>query len=193
MRSVAMVICLYAIAAVPACDSSNSADRAEENSDPVMAFDTGSVQIETAADTFHLTVEIAERDDQKVHGLMERLRLPETSGMLFLYSELQDSSSGFWMFRTRIPLDIAYLGDNGQILSIAAMEPCSSPYTQSCMMYAAGVRYCAALEVNRGFFTRRRIGLGDRVVLNRKAAEPASSPAPLCEAGSSEQSAQPNT
>jgi uncharacterized membrane protein (UPF0127 family) len=183
MRQARMLIALFLIAVVPACDPGQPDARSDENLDPVLAFDTGTIQIETPADTFRLVVEIAESAEQKVLGLMERSTLPEASGMLFLYSELQDSASGFWMFRTRIPLDIAYLGQGGHILSILPMEPCSSPYAQSCTTYASGVPYCAALEVNRGFFSRRKITAGHRVVLMSVGERDTSSAGPSRSSG----------
>jgi uncharacterized protein len=97
---------------------------------------------------------------------MERRTLAENAGMLFLYPTVQPESSAFWMFRTRIPLDIAFVDDSGVIRSIRAMEPCTSDLAQACQSYPAGASYRAALEVNRGYFDRKRIRLGDRVVLD---------------------------
>jgi uncharacterized protein len=134
---------------------------------PPIQWDTGTVRIYTATDTFVLSVEIAERADQRAYGLMERPTLPEDAGMIFLYPGEQAGQVGFWMFRTRIPLDIAFLDADGVILTILAMEPCPSPEPRSCPSYPPNVPYRAALEVNQGYFARRGIGVGDRVVLER--------------------------
>lgn len=134
---------------------------------PVVALDTGTVFIETRSDTFQLSVEIAETPNQRQIGLMERLQLPEDEGMIFLSYEESDSSTGFWMFRTRIPLDIAYLDRDGTIVSIRNMAPCQSRYVTGCPTYAADVPFWGALEVNGGYFDSRGIGLGDRVTLRR--------------------------
>lgn len=131
---------------------------------PAIAFDTAAVLVETETDTFRLSVELAETPEQKAYGLMERPHLPEEHGMLFLYAEPQPAGSGFWMFRTRIPLDIAFLDDEGRIVAILAMEPCESPNPAVCRTYSPGVPYSAALEVNRGYFERRGVEVGDRVV-----------------------------
>jgi uncharacterized protein len=130
-------------------------------------FDTGTVRIYTATDTFVLRVEIAERSDQRAYGLMERPSLPEDAGMIFLYPGEQPGQAGFWMFRTRIPLDIAFLDADGAILTILAMDPCPSAEPRSCPTYPPNVPYHAALEVNRGYFAQHGIDVGDRVVLER--------------------------
>lgn len=149
---------------LPSCgrDQSPGADAADT---PLLVFDTVALRIATASDTLPLRAELAVTDEQRAMGLMERSALPADAGMLFWFQEPQPDSTGFWMFRTRIPLDIAYLGPEGEIRSIRAMEPCTSPDPRWCPSYPAGAEYRAALEVNRGFFERHGIGVGDRVLL----------------------------
>ncbi|MGI9179399.1 MAG: DUF192 domain-containing protein [Longimicrobiaceae bacterium] len=132
---------------------------------PLASFDTARVQIVTASDTLSLRVEVAGTEEQRASGLMERPSLPADAGMLFTYTAEQPGDRGFWMYRTQIPLDIAFLDEEGQILVILAMEPCTSPDPQWCPGYPPGVPYHAALEVNQGYFARHGIGPGDRVVL----------------------------
>jgi uncharacterized membrane protein (UPF0127 family) len=85
--------------------------------------------------------------------------------MLFLYETRQDSSDGFWMFRTLIPLDIAFMDSAGSIVAIRSMEPCTSPNPEWCPEYAPDAAYWSALEVNRGIFARYGITEGHRVQL----------------------------
>ncbi|MFW6200946.1 MAG: DUF192 domain-containing protein [Gemmatimonadota bacterium] len=132
---------------------------------PAVAFDTTAARIETEADTFPLTVEVAETDEQRGYGLMERTSLPEDHGMIFRYGSPQPPDAGFYMYRTRIPLDIAFVDGDGRIVAIERMEPCESPYPASCPRYAPGEPYTAALEVNAGYFEARGIEVGDRVIV----------------------------
>jgi uncharacterized protein len=132
---------------------------------PNIAWETGEVRIETADDTIPVRVEIAASDEQRALGLMHRTSLPEDSGMLFAYDTLQPAEGSFWMFNTRIPLDIAFLDADGVIVSIRQMEPCASPYPQWCPSYEAGAPFQYALEMNLGWFERRGAAVGDRVVL----------------------------
>jgi uncharacterized membrane protein (UPF0127 family) len=143
----------------------------------LIAFDTAHIRVLSRADTTSLTVELARTTDQQTMGLMERRELAPDAGMLFLYSSMQPESSAFWMFRTRIPLDIAFIDSAGVIRSLQTMAPCTSVLAAGCPNYAAGARYIAALEVNAGWFARKRIQVGDRVLLQdtvsrRRASRP---------------------
>lgn len=132
---------------------------------PRLAFDQTEIMIQTEDGTTPLQVELATDPQQRSRGLMDRARLPTNAGMLFVYPEAQSPLSGFWMFRTRIPLDIAFLNAQGKILAIQSMTPCASADQVRCPSYLAGVPYTAALEVNRGFFERHGITVGDRIQL----------------------------
>jgi uncharacterized membrane protein (UPF0127 family) len=103
-------------------------------------------------------------------GLMERRTLPPDAGMLFLYSAVQPESSAFWMFRTRIPLDIAFIDSVGTIKTVTTMQPCASALAQGCPNYPAKARYIAALEANAGYFAKQRRAAGDRVLLSDTVA-----------------------
>jgi uncharacterized membrane protein (UPF0127 family) len=135
---------------------------------PPMSFETGIARIETESDTFVVNVQIAESDDQRRVGLMRRESLAADSGMIFVFPREQPADGVFWMFQTLVPLSIAFLDADGRIGSIRDMEPCPSPYPQYCPNYEARVPFTAALEVNRGYFDRQGIGVGDRVVLVRE-------------------------
>lgn len=161
-RWVIPIAAAVVLAGQSACDPR---DRTPWLTDSPVAFDTAELVIETADTMLRMTVEIAATPDQRAYGLMERTSLPPEHGMLFTYPAPQDPESGFWMFRTRIPLDIAFLDETGAIRAIRQMEPCESPNPRLCPVYAGGVPWVAALEVNRGFFGRHGIGLGDRVRL----------------------------
>ncbi|WP_227370213.1 DUF192 domain-containing protein [Halomonas sp. M20] len=124
-----------------------------------------SIVIEGKNETYRLVAEIARTPQERSFGLMERDRLAEEAGMLFVYTQRQPASSGFWMYRTRIPLDIAFLGNDGEIRAIRSMPPCESEQVARCPSYPAGVPFHAALEVNAGYFDARGIKVGDRLTL----------------------------
>jgi uncharacterized protein len=131
----------------------------------VMAFDTATVRLATRRDTLRLSLELARDTAQRTMGLMERRHLAENAGMLFVYDSTQGADAAFWMYRTRIPLDIAYLDSTGVIRSILGMVPCSATLIQGCPSYPPGVPYRYALEMNAGFFARKSIVAGDRLVV----------------------------
>ena len=151
------------LAAVFLCGCRSEADPGAENT--VVQFDTGTVIIEAATDTVRMKVELARTETQQQYGLMDRSKLAPERGMLFLYDTVQDTSSGFWMFRTKIPLDVAFIDSTGTVVAIRAMEPCKSPQSEWCTGYTPGKRYQSGLEVNRGYFQQHGIGIGAKVRL----------------------------
>jgi len=102
-----------------------------------------------------VTAEIADNQDLRAQGLMNRDSLPENHGMLFVYGTAEVRS--FWMRNTRIPLDIAFIDANNTIINIEQMEPQSDQnyYSQGPMMYA--------LEMDQGWFEANGVGPGDRL------------------------------
>ena len=91
-------------------------------------------------------------------GLMFRDELEENSGMLFAFQE--EGQKYFHMKDTTIPLDIAFINKEGIIESIKELVPLSTVPVSS----ESNVLY--ALEVNRGWFEKNGIGVGDRVLDN---------------------------
>lgn len=144
-----------------ACDDTDSGSAAY---DPLVAFDTIEVVILAGADTTRITAELADTGARRAYGLMERADLPESHGMLFVYPNTQESTGGFWMYLTRVPLDIAFLDPDGTIVAILAMDPCRSPNPDLCHGYSPGVPYRGALEVRQGFLERNGIATGHRVI-----------------------------
>jgi uncharacterized protein len=137
----------------------------EAEASPLITFDTSHVRIVSRTDTIPLLVELARTPSEKTMGLMERTRMADSAGMLFIYDAMQPATAGFWMFRTKIPLDIAFVDSAGVIRSIRNMVPCTTATAVNCPTYEPGVPYRAALEVNAGFFQARKVAVGDLVML----------------------------
>src|SRR5687768_3721518 len=132
-----------------------------------VAFDTATAWIRTGADSTSLVVELARTEAQKTYGLMARPTLDPNSGMVFLYDSIQPGTAGFWMWRTRMPLDIAFIDTAGVIVRTFSMEPCASDmYAESCDQYLPNVPYRAALEVNKGWFATHGVREGALVRLD---------------------------
>lgn len=68
-------------------------------------------------------------------------------GMLFVFDG--DSTNGFWMKNTLIPLSIAFADDTGAVVSTADMVPCPAG-TKSCPVTKAASPYRYAVEVPSG-------------------------------------------
>lgn len=102
-----------------------------------------------------IKVEVARAEKEKERGLMFRERMGKDEGMLFVYE--REEGLSFWMKNTRLPLSIAFIDKGGKIVDIQDMEPFSLETHAS----AYPARY--ALEMNRGWFAREGIKVGDLV------------------------------
>ncbi len=107
-----------------------------------------------------VAVRIARTPEQRAHGLMEVPELPDGAGMWFAYDE--DRTGGFWMKNTLVPLDITYVGADGDIVDVAEAVPCES---DPCPTYPPATAYRNVLEVPAGFLDRIGAGVGDTVRL----------------------------
>ena len=131
---------------------------------PAPDFPAGTIRIVSGSDTFAARVEIASTARQRRAGLSRRTKLNDDAGMLFLFESEQPRGSAFWMYRTRIPLGIAFLDSALVIREIREMRPCRSPLSLFCPSYPADVPFHAALELPGGYFARHGVGIGDRVL-----------------------------
>ena len=102
-----------------------------------------------------IKVEVARTEKEQERGLMFRERMGKDEGMLFVYE--REEMLSFWMKNTRLPLSIAFIDKDGKIVDIQDMEPFSLETHTS----AGPARY--ALEMNRGWFAREGIKVGDIV------------------------------
>lgn len=91
-------------------------------------------------------------------GLMFIKKLDENLGILFVTREEQTLS--FWMKNTYIPLDIAYINKNLEIVDIHTMKPLDLTSIKS--QHPASY----ALEVNAGYFKKHNIKIGDKIKIN---------------------------
>jgi len=105
--------------------------------------------------------EAADTPTKREMGLMNRTRLNEDSGMLFIFPAQEQQS--FWMKNMRIPLDIVFITADKHVLEIyASVPPCTG---DPCALYTSSAPIKYVLEVNSGFSARNGIASGDPVVI----------------------------
>lgn len=107
-----------------------------------------------------VVAEIADTQETRNRGFMEREQIPDGTGMLFVFE--RDQILRFWMKNTPHPLSIAYIDSTGKIRDIYHMTPFSMANWTS----TVSVRY--ALEVPQGWFEKKSITVGDKVVIPGK-------------------------
>jgi uncharacterized membrane protein (UPF0127 family) len=105
-----------------------------------------------------ITAEVADTPEIRRVGLMHRDEMPRDHGMLFIFEKTDFQR--FYMKNTRIPLDIAFIREDGTVDQVKQMKPYSLERTYS----QHKVKY--ALEMNEGWFEAHGLGPGDRVDLS---------------------------
>ena len=102
-----------------------------------------------------LRVEIADNPRALEKGLMFRKELEEDAGMLFKFQSPQVMN--FWGLNTYIPLDIAFVDLDDNIVKISRIAPLDLSAVSS------EERCVIAIEANEGFFKENNISVGHRI------------------------------
>jgi uncharacterized membrane protein (UPF0127 family) len=107
-----------------------------------------------------LHVRIAETQPERAAGLMHVMALAPDDGMAFVFDG--PVTDGFWMKDTLIPLSVAFVGEDGRILSESDMDPCTA---DPCPTYPASAPYTMAIEANLGWFHDHGVRVGSKARL----------------------------
>ncbi len=102
-----------------------------------------------------ITAELAQTAQQREIGLMFRETMATNHGMLFVFD--QAGQQCFWMKNTLLPLDVAFITDNGTIVNTGRMKP----RTLDAHCSKTPVRF--VLEMNDGWFAKRGIAAGSKL------------------------------
>lgn len=92
---------------------------------------------------YRLDIYIAANDEQRRRGLMHVRKLPDTTGMLFVYP--YEARLSMWMKNTFIPLDILFIRADRTVSSVAYN---TEPQSLQSIKALEPVRY--VLELNAG-------------------------------------------
>ena len=150
-----MIVLCFSLpgALVMGCDSSTSDSTGSAGSS---ASTADARVIFHAADgrEAELMVEVARSRPERAQGLMQRQQLDAESGMIFIWD--YPVHGGFWMKDTYIPLSIAFISEDGDIVDIQDMQPLGLAN------HKPSAKYIYAVEANQGWFAEHGISIGDR-------------------------------
>ena len=111
-----------------------------------------------------VVAEVASIPSDRSQGLMFRKKMNDNEGMLFVYP--QPHVTGMWMKNTLIPLSVAFIDEKGVIINVEEMKP----QTLDAHMAKGPAKY--SLEMNTGWFKKRRLGPGTKIKGLENAPEP---------------------
>jgi uncharacterized membrane protein (UPF0127 family) len=118
-------------------------------------------RMELTLGMYRIDAEVAADQRNRMQGLMNRRSMAPQQGMLFVFTE--DNRHCMWMRNTFLPLSVAFLDAQGNILNIEDMEP----QTENNHCAAKPARY--ALEMNKGWFAQKGIKPGVKLTGIEKA------------------------
>ena len=103
-----------------------------------------------------ILLEVADTEDSRRKGLMDRSELPDVCGMLF--DDLSENGY-FWMKNCLIPLDVAFMDNDGTIVKIYSMPVDKDGKNR----YSYGDGVTSAVEVKMGAFKKLGVKEGCRL------------------------------
>jgi uncharacterized protein len=112
-------------------------------------------RMELTAGFHRIEAEVAADQASRMQGLMHRRNMAANHGMLFVFT--QADRHCMWMRNTLLPLSVAFLDEQGNILNIEDMKP----QTETNHCASGSARF--ALEMNLGWFSGKGLKPGFRI------------------------------
>jgi uncharacterized membrane protein (UPF0127 family) len=133
-------------------DLSVEGPRSDSGRVTIPGFDEVGVEVTNqAGEVLEWCLLLAAAAEQYSQGLMSVTDLGDYAGMLFDFPE-GEQTGAFWMRDTALPLSIAYLDEDGGIVSTTDMDPCLDLGDQ-CPSYPPDGPYADTVEVAQGGLT----------------------------------------
>ena len=122
-------------------------------------------------ETFKL--EVAANEKSRANGLMNREKIDDDGGMIFIYKRAQDRS--FWMKNCLVDIDLLYLDGRGRIVSMHKMkkEPARGEnesafdYERRLKRYSSRRPAQFIIELQAGSIDRLKPKVGETIELDR--------------------------
>ena len=106
-----------------------------------------------------VTVEIMRQTIELMKGMMFRDSLAEDHGMLFVHPK--EDKIAYWMYETRIPLDIIWMDRSHKIVEVSANTPPCKTEAAQCPKYGGTEVSAYVLELNGGAAAKYGLKVGD--------------------------------
>jgi uncharacterized protein len=106
-----------------------------------------------------ITAETARQDWELLRGMMYRDSLSPDKGMLFVHPE--EATYHYWMYQTKIPLDIIWMDHGHRIVEMSANTPPCTTKASECSNYGGNFKSTFVLEVGAGIAANNNLKVGD--------------------------------
>jgi uncharacterized membrane protein (UPF0127 family) len=128
------------------CSSSNITDELDLTQ---VTFPNG---VKINAETMRSNVEL-------MRGLMFRESLAPGRGMLFIHPK--EDTFRYWMYQTKIPLDMIWMDNDRRIVEMSLDTPPCGSSAKDCPNYGGNFKSRYVLEVNAGIARKNGLKTGD--------------------------------
>jgi uncharacterized protein len=107
-----------------------------------------------------INAETMRSEPERMRGLMFRESLPSSRGMLFIHPK--ENNFHYWMYQTKIPLDLIWMDHDRRIVEMSLdTPPCRSSSAMQCPNYGGNYKSKYVLEVNAGIARKNGLKTGD--------------------------------
>jgi hypothetical protein len=124
-----------------------------------VTYEVGLIQV-SFPNGVRINAEIMRRQMELLRGLMFRESLPADRGMLFIHPS--ENNFHYWMYQTKIPLDIIWMAHDHRIVEMSLdTPPCPSTSAKECPNYGGNFKSQYVLELNAGIARKNGLKTGD--------------------------------
>lgn len=105
-----------------------------------------------------IVAEIADTEEERKKGLIDRKSMEEFEGMLFIFDK--EDYYGFWTQNMSFPIDIVWISSNKTVVDISKnLQPCQT----NCEVYRPKEKVLYVIEVNANFTEKHNVEIGSVV------------------------------
>ena len=128
-------------------------------SNPNVTDEIGLTQV-TLPNGARINAETMRDDIELLKGMMYRESLAANRGMLFVHPD--ENIYHYWMYQTKIPLDIIWMDHDRRIVEMSLdTPPCKSTSAKDCTNYGGNYKSKYVLEVGAGVAAQNGLKVGD--------------------------------
>lgn len=109
-------------------------------------------------------VELAKTDAEREYGLMDRTKLPQGRGMLFIHDRA--GRYPYWMYHCKIGLDIVWMDEGHHIVDLSPDTPPCKGKSNTCPSYGGHATSLYVLELPVGSIKAHDLTAGQAVNFN---------------------------
>ncbi|MBC7927570.1 MAG: DUF192 domain-containing protein [Bryobacteraceae bacterium] len=115
----------------------------------------------TLPDGTAIKAEVMTEPADMARGMMFRDSLQEGRGMLFIHPA--SSKYAYWMFQTKVPLDIIWMDVRGKVVEISENTPPCKTVASQCVNYGGTVESSVVLELPGGQGRKHGVRVGELI------------------------------